>query len=520
MSRFWLIAAMMGAGCSNNNGTFTAFKRILTTEDYTFDAGTVAVSDRYTMTIYLASTGADDVTVWNVYLEDESDTHWVVLPTWATDTVTNEAGEDVSALKIGAGTEENPEYAPVEISFRPDAEGYFRETLIIESNDSQIVEENPDNGNKLWKVVLRGVARYPCANVYPTFHDFGLRPAGGYFSTTVSVENCGTVTLTAANATPTADSASGFSADSVFPLYVIPGDVKPLILSWIPTTSAAESAEFTLVTNDPNSSDVIGLIGNDCAESVDGSWDRDADGWFSCGGDCDDTDADINPEAADNKDEGADGIDNDCDGDTDEGAGFGSDGDADGYTENDGDCMDYDATVYPTAPELLDEMDNDCDGVVDEGTEWYDDDGDGLSEREGDCDDTDAAIYPGATEAYDGVDNNCDTHVDEDSYSYDDDEDGYAELQADGSEGDCDDANPWVYPGATEDCDAVDNDCDSLIDEGADDTPDGACDFLVERDATSIKSDDSSCSTTGSGTSALAGLALAAALAAGRRRRT
>ena len=43
-----------------------------------------------------------------------------------------------------------------------------------------------------------------------------------------------------------------------------------------------------------------------------------------------------------------------------------------------------------------------------------DDDGDGLSENEGDCDDGNAGIHPGAADSCDGIDNDCDQSVDED----------------------------------------------------------------------------------------------------------
>jgi len=40
-------------------------------------------------------------------------------------------------------------------------------------------------------------------------------------------------------------------------------------------------------------------------------------------------------------------------------------------------------------------------------------DGDGVTELGGDCDDGDAAIFPGATEACDGIDNDCSDSVDD-----------------------------------------------------------------------------------------------------------
>ncbi|MCK6522948.1 hypothetical protein L6R49_16095 [Myxococcota bacterium] len=96
-----------------------------------------------------------------------------------------------------------------------------------------------------------------------------------------------------------------------------------------------------------------------------------------------------------------------------------------------GDCDDLDASVSPDAVELCDEQDNNCDGRVDEqeaadATVWYyDDDGDGYGHDEsplracealsgtvaeaGDCDDGDATVSPDAVEVCDdGVDNNCD----------------------------------------------------------------------------------------------------------------
>ena len=45
-------------------------------------------------------------------------------------------------------------------------------------------------------------------------------------------------------------------------------------------------------------------------------------------------------------------------------------------------------------------------------SELTDDDGDGFSEFDGDCDDTNASIFPGAPEVQDGIDNDCDGILD------------------------------------------------------------------------------------------------------------
>ena len=112
-------------------------------------------------------------------------------------------------------------------------------------------------------------------------------------------------------------------------------------------------------------------------------------------------------------------------------------------------------TVTVCAEEIQDGIDNDCDGEIDEG---FDIDGDGYTVGQGDCDDYDASINPGATEIEDGIDNDCDGEVDE---GFDIDGDGYTVGQ-----GDCDDYDASINPGATELEDGIDNNCDGEVDEG------------------------------------------------------
>ena len=247
------------------------------------------------------------------------------------------------------------------------------------------------------------------------------------------------------------------------------------------------------------------------------------DGLITQGGDCDDTNAEVNPLGI----ELCDGIDNNCDGEVDgdtavdkdfffldaDGDGYGiTEGFIqacelpEGYADNDTDCDDENGEVYPGAVEICDELDNNCDDVTDppeseDASTWYRDaDSDtygnadvtetscwgseGFVADDSDCDDTDPTVNPDGTETCDGEDENCDGTVDEgfdtETYyrDYDGDEFGdpadsivYCERPAgyviDST--DCDDDNYWRNPGLPELCDGIDNDCDETVDEEIED---------------------------------------------------
>ncbi|MFA5994848.1 MAG: putative metal-binding motif-containing protein [Patescibacteria group bacterium] len=107
-----------------------------------------------------------------------------------------------------------------------------------------------------------------------------------------------------------------------------------------------------------------------------------------------------------------------------------------------------------------------------------DDDGDGVTEQSGDCNDASAAVYPGATETCDGMDNNCDSQVDEGvqtTYYLDYDGDGYGNHNA--SQVAC--AQPTGYVTDNTDC----QDHSSWVYPGAQeicDGLDGDCDGIVD----------------------------------------
>ena len=229
---------------------------------------------------------------------------------------------------------------------------------------------------------------------------------------------------------------------------------------------------------------------------------RQPEGYVAVGGDCDDRQRFLSPETPWYADS-----DGDSYGDPDVFVASCLDpsSGADTYVSNAADCDDSDSDVDPTAAEECDGIDNDCNGSVDGGdaidadTYYMDFDGDGFGalDRAGqacsappgfvadatDCDDDERYVYPGADEFCDGIDNDCDGLVDRSdpdvtnvTWYQDADEDGFGRsdvtlVQCEVPEGyvledgDCADGNKDVNPDAIEVCDAgLDNDCDGLVD--------------------------------------------------------
>ena len=245
-------------------------------------------------------------------------------------------------------------------------------------------------------------------------------------------------------------------------------------------------------------------------------------GYIIQGGDCDDSTPDVFP----GQEEICDEIDNNCDGNIDEVGNilWFADTDEDnygdpnsfvssctqpeGYLSNSLDCNDADSSINPDTIELCNGQDNNCNGILgDDAIDallWYEDadfDGygsnaattysctqpPGYSDNDDDCDDTRFETSPARQEYCNGIDDDCDGDTDEESidatvFFTDNDGDGFGDVHSpvnscsitaglSTNSTDCNDdpaqGGATVYPYATEYCNEIDDNCNTVIDEMA-----------------------------------------------------
>jgi hypothetical protein len=239
-------------------------------------------------------------------------------------------------------------------------------------------------------------------------------------------------------------------------------------------------------------------------------------GYVTNSTDCNDNDANVRPTAT----EICNTIDDNCNGQINEGITFTTyylDADGDGfgnpnssqsscvtltgYVTNNADCNDANSLIKPTAIEICNTVDDNCNGLINEGlvllNYYIDSDLDGFGAgtaqsscislgstyvtNNTDCNNNNPNIRPNAIEVCNATDDNCNNSIDEGltfvNYFIDTDSDGFGagtainECSNPGTgyvtnNTDCNNSNPNIRPNAVEICNAIDDNCNGLINEG------------------------------------------------------
>ena len=171
-----------------------------------------------------------------------------------------------------------------------------------------------------------------------------------------------------------------------------------------------------------------------------------------------------------------------------------------GYVLNSLDCNDAIAAINPAASEVCNSIDDNCNSQTDEGltfTLYYADadsdgfgagassslcsnPGAGYSTNALDCNNSNSSINPSATELCNSADDNCNTQIDEgllfQNYYQDFDGDGFGAGSASSlcasqsgyvnNAFDCNDFQAQINPVAQEICNGIDDNCNTLVDDG------------------------------------------------------